>query len=137
MPKMFRLSEMYLIAAEAGSYDAATLDAANAYFVEFCSQRIEDYQANKFTAEQLLNAAKAERSRELIGEGFRMSDLRRWNEGFQRYGNHDENSALNGVVVAAGREMAYDKDDYRFTWPIPKTEMDSNPNLKGQQNDGY
>mgnify|MGYP003391526541 CR=1 FL=1 len=39
--------------------------------------------------------------------------------------------------VAAGRAMKYDKDDHRFTWPMPKTEMDSNPQLKGQQNPGY
>jgi hypothetical protein len=137
MPKLFRLSEMYLVAAEAGAKNAATLSEANAYFNAYCSKRIEGFQTANYTAEQMQNAVMAERERELLGEGFRMSDLRRWNLGFQRYGNHDENSALNGVVVAAGREMKYESNDYRFTWPIPKTEMDSNPNLKGQQNPGY
>lgn len=138
MPKVFRLSEMYLIAAEAGLYNSATLAEANAYFNHFCSQRIEGYMANNYSADQLLTAVMGERERELLGEGFRMSDLRRWNLGFQRYPNYDYvNPALNGVVVAAGREMTYANDDYRFTWPIPKTEMDSNPNLKGQQNAGY
>lgn len=137
MPKLFRLSEMYLVAAEAGAKNAATLSEANAYFNAFCSKRIEGFQTANYTAEQMQNAVMAERERELLGEGFRMSDLRRWNLGFQRYGSHDENSALNGVVVAAGREMKYESNDYRFTWPIPKTEMDSNPNLKGQQNPGY
>jgi hypothetical protein len=101
------------------------------------SNRIADYQSVNYNSDVVLNEIKAERERELIGEGFRMSDLRRWDMGFQRYAEHTENSALNGVVVAAGRAMKYDKDDFRFTWPIPKTEMDSNPQLKGQQNPGY
>lgn len=137
MPKLFRLSEMYLVAAEAGAHVAGALTDANTYFSEFLSNRIEGYTASTYTAEQLLTAVQGERERELIGEGFRMSDLRRWDMGFQRYADHLENPALDGVVVAAGRALKYDKDDYRFTWPIPKTEMDSNPNLKGQQNSGY
>lgn len=141
MPKLFRLSEQYLIAAEAGAHNSATLAEANAYMNEFLANRISGHTAGNFTADQLLTAVQGERERELIGEGFRMSDLRRWDMGFQRYANHDEIPAnlpdLNSVVVAAGRAMKYDKDDYRFTWPIPKTEMDSNPQLKGQQNPGY
>lgn len=137
MPKLFRLSEMYLIAAEAGAHSSATLSEANAYMNHFLTNRVAEYKVSNFTAEQLLTAVQGEREREFLGEGFRMSDLRRWNLGFQRYASHLENSSLDGVVVAAGRDMKYDKDDYRFTWPIPKTEMDSNPNLKGQQNRGY
>ena len=137
MPKLFRLSEQYLIAAEAGAHDASTVAEASNYMNEFLANRIEGHTVANFTAEQLLTAVQGERERELIGEGFRMSDLRRWNVGFQRYESHDENPALDGVVVAAGRAMKYDKDDYRFTWPMPKTEMDSNPQLKGQQNPGY
>ena len=137
MPKLFRLSEQYLIAAEAGAHSEKTLAEANAYMNEFLSNRIEGHTVGNYSAEQLLTAVQGERERELIGEGFRMSDLRRWNVGFQRYESHDENPALDGVVVAAGRAMKYDKDDYRFTWPMPKTEMDSNPQLKGQQNPGY
>lgn len=137
MPKLFRLSEMYLIAAEAGAHSANTLTEASGYLNELQANRIAEHKANTYTAEQLLTAVQSERERELLGEGFRMSDLRRWNLGFQRYANHSENPSLDGVVVAAGRDMKYTNDDYRFTWPIPKTEMDSNPNLNGQQNPGY
>lgn len=137
MPKLFRLSEQYLIAAEAGAHNASTVAEASNYMNEFLANRIDGHTVANFTAEQLLTAVQGERERELIGEGFRMSDLRRWNMGFQRYADHLENPALDGVVVAAGRAMKYDKDDHRFTWPMPKTEMDSNPQLKGQQNPGY
>ena len=82
---------------------------------------------------------KIERQRELLGEGFRMSDLRRWNEGFDRsqgmFGA--DFGDLDSYVVKAGTKVKYNVGDYRLTWPIPSTEMDSNPNLKGQQNPGY
>ena len=135
MPKLFRLSEQYLIAAEAGANIPGA--EANKYLNELRANRIENYQTVNYNNDIILNEIKAERECELLGEGFRMSDLRRWGLGFERYGSHDENTALDNVIVAAGREMKYLSTDYRFTWPIPKTEMDSNPNLEGQQNPGY
>ena len=135
MPKVFRLSEMYLVAAEAATH----VEGANpsAYLNELRKNRIEDYEEATYPANTVMNEIMAERQCELIGEGFRMSDLRRWGLGFQRYASHEENADLNNVVVVAGRALKYEKDDHRFTWPMPKTEMDSNPNLKGQQNPGY
>ena len=139
MPKPFRLSEMYLIAAEAGAKigtpEATTI--ASKMLNDLRAKRIDSYTAATIPAVSLMTEVMKERECELLGEGFRMSDLRRWNKGFQRDADHLENPALDGVVVAAGRSMKYEAGDYRFTWPIPKTEMDANPNLKGQQNPGY
>ncbi|MBR5466707.1 MAG: RagB/SusD family nutrient uptake outer membrane protein [Bacteroidaceae bacterium] len=135
MPKVFRLSEMYLIAAEAACFVPEA--NGNVYLNALRANRIKNYSAVNYNSDILLSEVKKERELELLGEGFRMSDLRRWNMGFSRYASHDENPALNNVVVAAGRSMTYANDDHRFTWPIPKTEMDANPNLKGQQNVGY
>ena len=134
MPKPFRLSEMYLVAAEAA---AQSNGDASPYLNALMSKRITGYAETVYPAATVMTTIKAERKRELLGEGFRMSDLRRWNEGFKRDGDHPENPALNDFIVAAGANLGYAADDYRFTWPIPKTEMDSNPNLKGQQNPGY
>ena len=135
MPKVFRLSEMYLVAAEAATH----VDGAdpNPYLNELRKNRIADYEEANYSSSVVMNEIRIERECELLGEGFRMSDLRRWGMGFQRYASHDELPDLDNVVVAAGRALKYEKDDYRFTWPIPKTEMDSNPNLKGQQTPGY
>lgn len=135
MPKVFRLSEMYLIAAEAACFVPSA--NGNEYLNALRVNRIENYSPVNYNADVLLSEVKKERTLELLGEGFRMSDLRRWNSGFERYAAHDENPALDNVVVKAGAAMKYANDDHRFTWPIPKTEMDSNPNLKGQQNAGY
>lgn len=134
MPKPFRLSEMYLVAAEAA---AQTNADASPYLNALMAKRITGYTETVYPAATVMSVIKAERQRELLGEGFRMSDLRRWNEGFKRDGAHPENPALDPFIVAAGANLSYNADDYRFTWPIPKTEMDSNPNLAGQQNPGY
>ena len=69
--------------------------------------------------------------------GMRMSDIRRYGEGFQREPNHDENEDLNDIIVKQGRALKYTANDYRLTWPIPKAEIDANPHLAGQQNPGY
>jgi hypothetical protein len=135
MPKVFRLSEMYLIAAEAACFVPSA--NGNEYLNALRANRIENYSPVNYNADVLLSEVKKERTLELLGEGFRMSDLRRWNSGFERYATHDESAGLDNVVVKAGAAMKYANDDHRFTWPIPKTEMDSNPNLKGQQNVGY
>ena len=136
MAKAFRLSETVLIAAEAAAR-TNNLDDANKYLNAIRAARIYEWEETKYTTANILSEILLERECELLGEGFRMSDLRRLNQGFQRYGSHEENPQLDNIVVAAGRELKYEKGDYRFTWPIPKTEMDANPNLAGQQNPGY
>ena len=136
MAKPFRMGEVYLIAAEAAA-QIGKVSEGSAYLNELRANRIKNYAPGSYTADNLLSSVKAERYFELFGEGFRMSDLRRWGQGFSRNPKHDENPNLNSVIVAAGASMNYQPNDYRFTWPIPKTEIDSNPNLKGQQNPGY
>lgn len=85
----------------------------------------------------LMNAIKTERQRELVGEGFRLTDLKRWNEGVKR-----ENAVQNrSLVLYPGAEtttaLTKSADDYRMVWPIPKSETDVNPQIKNQQNPGY
>ena len=86
---------------------------------------------------ELLSFIRHERSKELMGEGFRLSDLRRWKQGF----NRNQPYELNPLVAASrsinGLNVVYDKEDYRYVWAIPQAEMDINPNLAGQQNPGY
>ena len=40
-------------------------------------------------------------------------------------------------LPALGTDIEKEATDNRWVWPIPKDEMDSNPQLKGQQNPGY
>ena len=140
--KVFRTSEMYLIAAEAGArLGGDKLSKANQYLNDFCKKRYSGYQNKTYSANELINQTLQERKREFIGEGMLWSDLRRTNQGFQRISTFDigdpEFDKINAVMFNVGKNLKYDAGDYRFTWPIPKDEMDSNPQLKGQQNPGY
>lgn len=136
MSKVFRLSEMYLIAAEAEARQG-NLTPANTYLKAFLAKRLEGYEPSDYSANAILPAILAEREKEFIGEGLRMSDIRRLGNGFARYANHEENPNLNDIIVKTGQSMSYAADDPRLTWPIPKDELDANPNMKGQQNPGY
>lgn len=139
-PKPFRLSELYLIVAEAADKlgDAAT---ANKYLNSLRANRITGYTSESLAGNALTQAIRTERAKELIGEGFRMSDLKRWGEGFTRqynYGTFDSYYApVENILYVFSRNLSYVAGDYRFVWPIPTDEMTVNPQLKGQQNPGY
>ena len=142
MNKVFRTSEMYLIAAEAGAHlGGDKLAEANKYFNDFCKKRYSGYTDKTYpVGSQLITQVLLERKREFIGEGMLWSDLRRTHQGFQRESTFDideEYNKINNVMFAFGMNLKYDADDYRFVWPIPKDEIDSNPQLKNQQNPGY
>lgn len=137
MMKPFRLSELYLIAAEAAA-NSSNATTANKYLNDLRAKRIAGYEAETLSGNSLTQAIRDERLKELIGEGFRLSDLRRWGEGFTRDGSYSAvNPAVEDCFVVAGRYVTYPAGDYRFVWPIPAVEIQSNPNLDGQQNPGY
>ncbi len=135
MSKPFRLSEMYLIAAEA----AITTDVtkANQYLNDLRAKRINGHVTENYAGQALVQEIRLERLRELLGEGYRMSDLRRWGLGFSRNPDHPENPDIDAILVTTGKDLSYPAGDYRFVWPIPTGEMEANPQLDGQQNAGY
>ncbi len=137
MSKPFRIAEQYLIAAEAYA-QSGDLANASKYLNELKSKRIAGYEAGNFSsAAVLMNELMAERQKELVGEGFRISDLKRWGLGVKRENApQDPNLVLypgSDVTTALTKEA----NDFRMVWPIPKSEMDVNPQLSGQQNPGY
>lgn len=133
MPKPLRIGEMYLIAAEA-YYEMGNETEAKANLRDLEDARDARGYSNSLTGQALLNEIRRERRRELMGEGMRLADLKRWNIGFKRSNAYDGH---NNVIVNINRTLSYDADDYRFVWPIPQHEIDSNPQLAGQQNRGY
>lgn len=140
--KPFRISELYLIAAEA-AYNQKEEDLSKYYLLQLEQARISKIKPaaiNNLSGLDLLSEIQAERHRELMGEGFRLSDLKRWNMGFTR-GNVYQPEGGEGncadVLVSNFQNLHYEADDYRLVWPIPQHEIDANPQLKGQQNPGY
>ncbi len=131
-PKPFRLAELYLIAAEAYAASPATVSNASDILNEFQSYRYDSWTAKVYNANDIVEAIRDERVRELIGEGFRLSDLKRYNNGMTRKpAQLSSILALNGM----GSDLSVPAGNFRFVWPIPKTETDTNPKIK--QNDGY
>jgi hypothetical protein len=133
MSKPFRSSELYLIAAEANA-NIGEEDKANFYLSTIQSQIIRNYKNKVYTGLDLVSEIRDERHREFLGEGHRMTDLKRWNIGFER---GDVQYGADSFVYTLNNDLAYDSDDYRFIWPIPKSELDANPQIKNQQNPGY
>lgn len=119
--KVLRLSEMYLIAAEASL--PASEDDARAYVNFITSNRNADPIVS--TGDQLFEDILTERRKELAFEGDRYPDLMRLKREVQRSNNYP----------SAARTIAY--DNFRRILPIPQTELDANPTIRPQQNQGY
>jgi hypothetical protein len=133
--KPFRIAEQYLIAAEAY---AASGDAVNAnkYLNALRKKRLESHSERNYSGEELMTQIKKERVKELFGEGFRLKDLKRWNKGFARSAAQDD-QIINNAGSTLTEFLSKSADDPFFLWPIPQSEIDSNPQIRGQQNPGY
>ena len=134
MPKVFRISEMYLIAAEA-AYNIGGQDAvACKYLNDLRSKRIKGYTEQSYNGTALRNEIRDERTKELYGEGFRLNDLKRWHIGFTRSAGQDPSFLQQGPNYAVCTREA---DDPYFLWPIPEDEIQANPQMKNEQNEAY
>jgi hypothetical protein len=131
-PKVFRISEMYLIAAEASANRTGQDGVASFYLNELRSKRISNWENKDYSGNDLMREIREERVRELFGEGFRLNDLKRWHMGFSRSAGQDPNIVYAGANYASFSASA---DDPRFVWPIPKREMNANPQMV--QNPAY
>ncbi|WP_288607996.1 RagB/SusD family nutrient uptake outer membrane protein [uncultured Prevotellamassilia sp.] len=144
MTKAFRASEAYLIIAEANLRkanpdEAAARDALN----ELRRNRFEgetdydgsaDYIGDDVTGAALVKVMQDEWTREFVGEGFRLDNLKRWHLGFKRMAAQQfQNPVL--VSTHGWQDLEVEANNIRFTWPIPQQETQANKNIK--QNEGY
>ncbi len=121
---VFRLAEMYLIAAEAALRGGGPVGDALTYFNVLRARAYGNTSGNVGTVN--LDLVLDERARELYWEGFRRSDLIRYNKFTEAtYLWPWKGGIKNGTGVAAHRKI----------FPIPSTEVASNPNIK--QNPNY
>lgn len=131
MPKIFHIGEMYLIASEAAYYNNDYTNA-NKYLNALRSNRIAGWEETDYSGVDLFREIREERVRELYGEGFRLNDLKRWHMGFSRSAGQDPSILFPGSsYVGQSREA----DDPAFLWPIPKDEVQANPQIV--QNSAY
>lgn len=125
MPKVFRLSEQYLIRAEAYCR-LKQFGKASDDLTKLRTARYTTYGSAIVGEDNWLKEISEERVRELFMEGFRLQDLKRWHMGFER--KHQLNTVKTGSTkkIEAGNPL--------FVWPIPQHELDA-PGSELQPND--
>ncbi len=118
-PMVFRLSEQYLIRAEAyaqkGDYTKAAKDITTLRTARYSSYG----GGTTMTEDNAMDVIEAERAKELYMEGFRLNDLKRWHKGFERKAS--DQPAANFVQSS----LKVEKDDPLFVWPIPQHELEA------------
>lgn len=133
--KVFRIAEMYLIAAEA----ATQIPGGNAKTPLNALRTSRGIAALDAVT---LADVKAERKRELMFEGNRIADLKRWGDDLDARTPQTGKNDLGESVVLHEAGDSYDKlsvkaGDYRLVWPVPADEIYANQNLASQQNPGW
>ena len=132
--KICRLSEMYLIKAEALVATGDLPGAAAAV------KAVRDARANPLRPQPLLDYANAtegykdvlkERRIEFMAEGFRFIDLKRLG------GIANEGILRDPVDCAVNGACSLQVTDYRFALPIPTVESNPNGAILATQNPGY
>ena len=126
---LLRLSEAYLNAAE-----AAVKTGDNATAVTYLDAIVHRADPDSTVKGKTLTLANVlnERRKELVAEGHRMYDVMRNDLSIKR--EDVEESAISRTRHDTPY-MEYDRTFYMIILPIPKGEIDANPNIK--QNPGY
>jgi len=124
--KVIRLSEIYLIAAEAALESDKTKAAEYLNAIRMRSPNLEPATESTVSIEMILD----ERSKELFTEGHRFFDMMRLDQSITY------NDDL-GEVPIAHRDKTIDRGFYKTILPIPQAEINANPAIGDQQNPGY
>jgi starch-binding outer membrane protein, SusD/RagB family len=125
--KVIRLAEVYLIAAES-SLPANEADALM-YLNALMAKRDPGVPYSS-SGPALLNAIVVERRKELAFEGDRLYDLNRLQLPINRIANA-------GAIPLTANYLSIPFPDYRRIAPIPQAEINANPTIASQQNQGY
>lgn len=130
--KLFRMADMVLIKAEAeymnNSGDPlATLNSLR-------TARGLDNLPGSVDGEDLFEEIQKERTREMICEGGRIPDIKRWKISPKR--NYQPDMVSN-LQAGTTHDKILEYNANAILMPIPLSEFSVNTNLKGQQNPGY
>jgi hypothetical protein len=126
--KVLRLSEVYLIAAEASL--TSNESDARTYLNALVAQR-DPGKVYTSTGSTLLADIVNERRKELAFEGDRLFDLNRLNWTINRTVD------VGAIPIATYNAVTIPPTDGRRIAPIPQSEIQANPNIAGQQNPAY
>lgn len=130
-PKIFRIAETYLIAAEAAYHLGDETNSKN-YLNDLKTAR--GISTTTASGSALFEEIKKERTREFAFEGMRLNDLKRWAEPVVR-NSPQETGFLVANPANQYIELRKTANDPKLVWPIPTNDMRENNNIK--QNIGY
>ncbi len=122
---LIRLSEMYLIVAEAVANGAGNATEGQNALNAIVQRADPAAAASTSTGIPLLNETLNERRKELAFEGHRMYDIVR-----------TQNNMVRTDVASPSTISTVNYPDFRMVWPIPQSEIDANDNLN-ENNTGY
>lgn len=128
MPKVFRLSEQYLIRAEAYvQKEQPDYARAGKDITTLRTARYSSYGGSTpMSASNAMEVIEEERVKEFYMEGFRLQDLKRWHKGFEREPQEES--------LSTGDRLKVEADDPLFVWPIPQHELEA-PGSQVQPNE--
>ena len=124
--KLIRLSEIYLIAAEAALPTDAIKAATYLNAIRKRAPNLVPATAGTVTVDMILD----ERSKELYGEGQRFFDMMRLNKSI----------TFNDEIIAISvptRPKTIDRTFFKTLLPISQAEINANPGMQAQQNPQY
>lgn len=124
--KIIRLSEVYLIAAEAAFHIDKSQAIGYLNAIRSRAPNLVPATAGTITLDMIID----ERSKELFTEGQRYFDMLRLNKSITF------NDEFGGITVAS-RPKTIDRTFPKTILPIPQDEINANPGIKAQQNQGY
>lgn len=129
--KVIRLSEVYLMAAEAALRKASPDKVKAVTYLNAIRKRsptLAPAEVANITVDMVID----ERSKELFAEGHRYFDMLRLNRTIEF--NDD---FISPAVTIIHRTKTINRTFYKTILPISQAEMDSNPAIVPQQNPGY
>ena len=129
---VIRLSEIYLIAAEAAAKTSAATKAAK--YLNAIVLRANPNATPVADADATVARISKERRKELVGEGHRLFDAMRNNETITRYTSEADRGYHSPLNEEA---RSFDRTFFKVLLPIPQDEIDVNPTIAAQQNPGY
>lgn len=124
MPKPFRLSEQYLIRAEAYCRKSTpNFSAASKDLTTLRNARYSTGGSISLSADDYIQKISDERVRELYMEGFRLNDLKRWGTLYNNGKGFKRTPQMN--TLAEGSSLEVTMDNPLFVWPIPQHEIEA------------
>ncbi len=129
-PIMFRIAETYLnmIEAQYHTNPSAALTSLNSF------RLVRGLGPVSLSGTALYEEIKNERTRELLAEGMRLNDLKRWNDPVVRRTPQN----MGPIIVSPANQyhlLNKPANDPKFVWAIPARDMTANPNMV--QNEGW